>query len=37
MEPEYGTLHSIGIPLGMKDFIITAVGRDSQSVSYEVK
>ena len=37
LEPEYSTLHSIGIPLGMKDFIITAIGRDSQSVSYEVK
>jgi len=37
LEPEYSTLHSIGIPWGMKDFIITAVGRDGQTISYEFK
>jgi hypothetical protein len=37
MEPEYSTLHSIGIPQGMKDVTITAIGRDGQTVSYEVK
>jgi len=37
MEPEYGTLHSIGIPLGMKDVTITAIGRDGQTVSNEIK
>jgi hypothetical protein len=37
MEPEYSTLHSIGIPLGMKDVTITAMGRDGQTVSCEVK
>jgi len=37
VEPEYGTFHSIGIPQGMKDVTITAIGRDGQTVSYEVK
>jgi hypothetical protein len=37
LEPEYSTLHSIGIPPGMKDVTITAIGRDRLTVSYEVK
>jgi len=37
LEPEYGTLHSIGIAQGMKDVTITAIGRDGQTVSCEVK
>ena len=37
LEPEYSTLHSIGIPQGMKDVIITAISRNGQTVSYEVK
>jgi hypothetical protein len=37
LEPEYSTLHSIVIPQGMKDITITAIGTDSQTVSYEVK
>jgi len=37
LEPEYSTLHSIGIPQGMKDVTITAIGRDGQTVSYEIK
>ena len=36
-EPEYGTLHSIGIPQGIRDVSITAIGRDGQTVSCEVK
>jgi hypothetical protein len=37
LEPEYSTLHSIGIPWSMKDTTITAIGRDGQAASYEVK
>jgi len=37
LEPEYGTLHSIGIPKGMKNITITAIGRDGQTMSCEVK
>lgn len=37
LEPEYGTLHSIGIPQGMKDVTITAIGRDGQTVSCNVQ
>ena len=37
MEPEFSTLHSIGIPPGIKDVIITAIGGDGQTVSCEVK
>jgi len=37
LEPEYGTLHSIGIPQGMKDVTITAIGRDGQTVSCKVQ
>jgi len=37
LEPEYSTLHSIGIPQGMKDVTITAIGRDSQAATYKVK
>jgi len=29
--------YSIGIPQGMKDVTVTAIGRDGQTVSYEVK
>jgi len=28
---------TIGIPPGMKDVTITAIGRDGQTASYEVK
>ena len=37
MEPEFSTLHSIGIPPGMMNVTITAIGRDGQTVSNEVK
>jgi len=37
LEPEFGTLHSIGIPQGVKDVTITAIGRDGKAASYEVK
>ena len=37
LEPEYSTLHSIGIPQGMKDVTITAIARDGQTASYEAK
>jgi hypothetical protein len=37
LEPEYSTLHSIGIPQGMKDIMITAIGRDGQAATYKVK
>jgi len=36
MEPEYSTLHSIGIPPASKDVTITAIGRDGQSTSFEL-
>ena len=37
LEPEYSTLHSIGIPPGMKGVTITAIVRDGQTVSNEVR
>jgi hypothetical protein len=37
MEPDYSTLHSIGIPPGSKDVTITAIGRSGQSVSIGIQ
>jgi hypothetical protein len=37
MEPEYGTLHSIGIPPDSKEVTITAIGRNGQAATVEVK
>lgn len=37
LEPEYGTLHCIGIPAGGKDIAITAIGTNGQAATVEVK
>lgn len=36
LEPEYGTLHCIGIPAGGKDLTVTAIGRDGQTCSINI-
>lgn len=36
VEPEYSTLHSIGIPRDSKDITITAINRGGQAVSIGV-
>jgi len=36
LEPEYSTLHSIGIPPGAKNVTITAISRQGLATSLEV-
>jgi len=36
LEPEYSTLHSIGIPKGSKSITITAIGRNGQTTVAEI-
>jgi hypothetical protein len=38
LEPEYSTLHSFGLPVRVaKDITITAIGKNGQAVSLEIK
>lgn len=37
LEPEFGFLHSIGIPQGAKDITITAISKNGQTHSLSVK
>lgn len=37
IEPDYGTLHCYSLPVGAKDITITAIGRNGQTCSIEVK